>query len=245
MYSKGALTEETLEHFVKSNLAVKPSDIVQLSSDMKDDDVTLFGKLLSICRMQCGEASANLNEAVDRCLVSGRTHFALCLMEGGAVPADPSSVSHAFELLLKRPETYEVVVRQATPQIRAEFLIRCLAAENERFLKITLGAGPIKSNAVDLSLVMMSHLIATNYYLITKLISSGASPDGLPSSLPPLKAVFKGTTLTRDLQARVACTLIENGADVKNLFGPYHDPMSPVHVATKLALETGLSCLVL
>ena len=42
-------------------------------------------------------------------------------------------------------------------------------------------------------------------------------------------------------QVEILILLIEEGADIKRMCCAYSDPMSPVHVATKLAFESGLT----
>ena len=240
LYSKGIiLTEELLDKFIDCKLQVKTTDLVKLASEMKEEHLPLFVKILSVCKSQCSKKfSLSLRDIVDKSLLA-KPSFAICLFEEGATPTRDAS-SLAFEFLLKKPQTYERVVIKCLPHVRAEFAAKCLTAGDEDLLKVTLESGPINSDLIDLSLIMCSKILDTNVSYVSKLIRTGASPDGVGGSTPPLKAVFKASALSRDSQVKVACILIGNEADIKNLSSAFHDPMSPVHAATKLALETGI-----
>ena len=105
----------------------------------------------------------------------------------------------------------------------------------------TILTGPIDSCAIDLARIMTSKLLLNRLDYVSVFINSGASPNGIAGNVTPIAAALRASQLPRRRQVDIVSILLDNGADIKNLSSAYQDPMSPVHVATKLALETGLT----
>ena len=247
VYSKGVLTEPILDMLVQCNLLVKQLDIVQLVVLLDEElELSLFQRLVSICEAQSmSSIQSSLSDSLDKALLSKKEVFASYLLSKGVTPTHVSS-SLAYDLLLSSPycvpsapsEDFKRIVCTCGPDVRAEFAAKSLAASHVSLFHQVLSSGSLDSSRVDLSSIVSLVLMNEDMKYLDEFLDTGACPDGVPGGSPPLAAVFRESLLTRETQVLLVVILVERGAAVKNLTNAFPDPMSPIHVATKLVLET-------
>lgn len=226
---------------IQCNILVSPSDLASIVEDMKPKrDFPLFERLISVCRAQSSD-TCNLSEVLDKALIAKNNPFAVHLLTVENVTPTLGSSSVAFNLLQNRPiPLFRKISSLAPPEVRADFAAKAVAASNVVYFDMALASGELKSSRVDLSLIVSVGLLNKDRRFLTAFLTTGASPDGVVGSPAPLTAVFRGSSLTHEAQVHVVIVLIEAGASIKHLSSAFTDPMSPLHVATKLVLETGI-----
>ncbi|XP_019859701.1 PREDICTED: uncharacterized protein LOC100635005, partial [Amphimedon queenslandica] len=250
VYTRGVLTEPILDMLVQCNLQVKQTDVVQLVSALQESELSLFQRLVSICEAQsttsCESAFSHL---LDRSLLSKNRTFATYLISKGVTPTRLSSAL-AFEMLMEfnssQNEDIIKIANACSPDVRAEFAAKSLAMSNLQLFHEILDTGPLHSCYIDISTFICSPLMNEEMKYLNRFLDTGACPNGMVGSTSPMVAIFQGNTLnretpvplSRETQVLLVVILIERGASVINLTGAFPDPMSPVHVATKLVLET-------
>ena len=250
VYTRGVLTEPILDMLVQCNLQVKQTDVVQLVSALQESELSLFQRLVSICEAQsttsCESAFSHL---LDRSLLSRNRTFATYLISKGVTPTRLSSAL-AFDMLMElnsaQNEDIIKIANACSPDVRAEFAAKSLAVSNLQLFHEILDTGALHSCYIDISTFICSPLMNEEMKYLNRFLDTGACPNGMVGSTSPMVAIFQGNTLnretpvplTRETQVLLVVILIERGASVINLTGAFPDPMSPVHVATKLVLET-------
>lgn len=90
---------------------------------------------------------------------------------------------------------------------------------------------------VDLGQLMSTKLI-NHPQLILKMIDAGVNPNGL-GERRPLAEVQQQTSLTLNRRMDLICLLLEKGCDCTDLCAGSKIHTTPVHVATRIGLESG------
>ena len=93
---------------------------------------------------------------------------------------------------------------------------------------------------VDLGALVNTDLVK-HPELIKQLIDAGVNPNGCSESENhPLAEIMKLTHLSPKERIKLLCLFLENGADCSYLCHGSQYKTTPVHVATRLALEAGM-----
>lgn len=236
-YSMSLLNSSVLTVLVHLNLQVNASDITQLAHDCKNDEFDLFQKLVITC-VKRSKLKFDFSDALEKAAITNKSNFASFLLKLGAKPSKIAAPL-LFDLLKSERSLLKTILDSCSPDVRAELVVKGLVSNDINLLLDAVESGRINSASIDLSKVMSSKILVENLHYIPKLIQTGACPDGVDGSTPPIVSVFGENHLSRHCQVDIVCILLENGAAINNLSNAFTDPMSPVHVATKLALETG------
>ena len=122
------------------------------------------------------------------------------------------------------------------PSALVELLIQAKQFDTAKMLLRIPGI--IKPDKFDLGMVMSD--IAQHPDLIQELIKVGANPDGC-NVKKPLVEIMKLTHLPYDKKINLLCLLLKNGANCTHLCHSSQHTTTPLHVATNLALESGMT----
>lgn len=105
-----------------------------------------------------------------------------------------------------------------------------------------LECGEINYELLDLGSLMESSSLPTDPGLMEKLLTSGASPNGLPDTqLHPIDAVFYSLKQhDPKRKAMLVHTLVNYGANLSQACHPRKEGTTVIHKATELAISTGI-----
>lgn len=134
----------------------------------------------------------------------------------------------------------EYVANECDPFLRTDTLKKCLTTGAKQHIVILLKSGKILPGNIDLSEFVLSPAVLKKPELVEDLIKVGISPLGFGSNHSPITVLFSSKSATPSQLARIGEVLISHGASMEEMKRAYDEKMTPVHVATKIALETGL-----
>ena len=137
------------------------------------------------------------------------------------------------------PLVGQYVANGLDPKTRTKELQLSLTADNKTAVTLLLRSGPIVPKKFDLSNFITSSAILKNPEFIGELIKAGVSPVGVSPNRTPLSVLFSSKDISNSQLLRLAEALISHGAPVDLMKKPSEETTTPVHIATKLALETG------
>ena len=135
-------------------------------------------------------------------------------------------VSVITSLLSNSRALAEQIAKEAREQVRVCMVEKGLLTKDVQLLTLAIESGSIDGKPV--SLVNHCEFLSRNPRILTILVNVGCSP-------PSLSAMLEQKTPDR---MEMACFLVSHGADIQQL---QKDEDSPVHIATKVAIETGKS----
>ena len=123
---------------------------------------------------------------------------------------------------------------------RTEYLMNSLVKCDLAASESLLDSGPINPENINICKIVTLPQLSKITSLFPRLFDEGVSPHG-PSdaSTPPIVLLLQSKCVSRLCLAKLAEVLFNYGVSVAHISLPYKDDLSPVHAATKLALDTG------
>lgn len=182
----------------------------------------------------------SLTAICDEVMNTKKLHFISLLVKSGATPNPESILEYADFSKLDSVLT-KYVASSCSPTSRTKLLCCILqTGTTKEAIEVTLKSGPLLVEDIDLSTIITSSLLVHHTEILHDLlhiVPSSSLP--LPSASPALSILFSSKFPSRLQQAQLAHSLICFGADINLLSHAYSESLGPLHVATKLALETG------
>ena len=189
------------------------------------------------------DIQSSLTSICVQILSTKKIPFISTLIKNGATP--PSESILEFSDFFKLDSVLSKYVSNACmPESRTKLFCTVLqSGGTKESIDVLLQSGPVLVQDIDLSAIITSSLLL-HHTEILKELHSITPPSDLPvtSSASKALSVLLGSKLPSQLQqAQLADSLIKFGANISGLPQVYSEPLTPVHAATKLALETGQS----
>ena len=224
---KGLLDPLILGVLFKKGMLIKKKDI---DFALRVCDKCLWGSYLPCMLLQMTTEPIDLEELLRSSIASSNVSSFQLLLGIGA-PINNNTLSFLFRKTPNRAMIKEFA--KLSCEIRAELI--SLGLQNGRgneVVSLVLSCGPIDASSVDIS-ALTKRIVKLEY--IDLLIEAGAPVDGLHFS--SVKSALLSNVHTKHSKASMICFLLKKGAKTvhMSLGGG-----SPLHVATTLALQSGL-----
>ena len=230
------LSEELLLALLRCGTMANLSDVDVGVQKLKNNQEPLFKIIVDRC-IECSKGNKiNWNSVCENALKLGKTAFVTLLLNYGATP-HPKDVLSVVDAKKMDPKLGGYVAQSSSVQARTQLLKEALSSTNTDIAKVAMESGEIDIQSIDLSDCITSHAVVRNVNLLRSLLKAGVEPNGTRGDTVQL--VLKSKSIPREIQAQVVGVLLEWGADVVQVCSAYEEQMSPIHAATKLALETG------
>lgn len=189
------------------------------------------------------DIQSSLTSICVQILSTKKIPFISTLVKNGATPPSENILEHSDFFKLDSVLS-KYVSNSCKPESRTKLFCTVLqSGGTKESIDVLLQSGPVLIQDIDLSAIITSSLLL-HHTEILKELHSLTPPSDLPvtSSASKALSVLLGSKLPSQLQqAQLADSLIKLGANISGLPQAYSEPLSPVHAATKLALETGQS----
>lgn len=169
-----------------------------------------------------------------------KLHFISLLVKSGATPNPESILEYADFSKLDSILT-KYVAASCSPASRTKLFCCILQTGTTKdAVEVTLHSGPLLIEDINLSTIITSSLLVHHTEILNDLYAiTPLSSLPLSSASPALNIIFTSKFPSRLQQVQLAESLIKFGADINLLSNAYSESLGPLHVATKLALETG------
>lgn len=176
---------------------------------------------------------------------SKKLNFVSLLVKYGATPSadnilECTDFSKLDSILVK------YVTTSCSPERRTKLLFDILqsGSSSKEEIEGILKSGEILPDQVNLSTIITSPFLVQNHDILVTLFNYGVSASSSVTSSSTttttvMSTVFRSKTLSRLQQAQLAELLVYHGAKLDDLSVAYSEPLGPLHIAIKLALETG------
>ena len=231
------LTEVLLHALLRNGTVVKQKDIDQAIVKLKTTQCS-FLQVMIDNYLRHNVAPLDMSLLCKDALRHEKTNFVTLLISYGAKPDPKEIILYRNSRKNMDPKlAYYIAQGQSVPD-RTILLKSALSSTNIEIAKAALDAGPIDPASVDLSECITSPALLRNPDLLKKLLRCKVVPGGSKNNT--LSLVLKDKMITREQQAEVVQLLLEWGAEVQQVCEAYEEQMTPIHAATKLALETGI-----
>lgn len=228
------LTLPLLQALLNCGTKVEDIDVRLAMTKFNKDHTPLLKLLIDKCQ---DKKLLNWDELCCHAIKKQITPFVTLLIGYGAKP-DPNDVMQIVDHKKMNTKLGAYIVYNGSVELRTQLLKEALASGNAEMARIALDSGEIDPSTIDLSSCITSPAIVRNGELLGKLLQTGVTPNGIKDE-KAMSLVLQLKSLSRDQQAHVVLRLLEYGGDISQLSSAYEEPMSPVHAATKLTLETG------
>lgn len=187
------------------------------------------------------ESQSSLTTICNQILDTKKLPFISMLVKNGATPSSESILEFADFFKLDSILSKHIS-KDCKPESRTR-LFSCVlqSGGTKDSVEVLLKSGPLLIKNIDLPGIITSSLLVHHTEILSELYSMTPVSD-LPVTDSASKAlsVLLGSKFPSLLQqAQLADTLIKFGATISGLSLAYSESLSPVHAATKLALETG------
>lgn len=184
-----------------------------------------------------GRKQLDWNALCEQALSLRKATFVMLLISCGAKPS-PLAVLKVVDSKKMDPKLASYIAQGSSVKARTQLLMEALSSTNIEMAEVALDSGEIDPNCINLSDCITAPDIVRNQQLLRKLLKAGVSPNG-SGRQNTVALVLQNKALLRDQQVHLVCALLEWGADVSQICTAYEEQMSPIHAATKLALESG------
>lgn len=176
-------------------------------------------------------------------LVKEKLYFVPLLIKLGAKP-NPIDIAKDNKFHRLDPITAEYVAKGCNAYYRTLALKESLAESAKFHASLIVGMDD-EDNGIIVEDFDLTDYITTSIFLkkpelVENLIKAGVSPLGHRNDPTPLSHLCSSKEVTHSQLARLGEILISHGASIQDLKITFEDRMTPAHIATKLALETGL-----
>ena len=229
------LTEALLHGLLRNGTVVKHQDIDQAIVKLKTTQCS-FLQVMIDNYLQHNNTPLDMRILCRVALLHEKTNFVALLISYGAKP-DPKEILDKISRKNMDPKLADYIAQGKSVPDRTILLKDALSSTNIEMAEAALDAGPIDPASVDLSECITSPALVRNPDLLKKLLRCKVVPGGSKNNT--LSLVLKDKMITREQQAEVVRLLLEWGAEVQQVCEAYEEQMTPIHAATKLALETG------
>ena len=171
-------------------------------------------------------------EVCNKLLASKKLYFVPLFLPLGAKPSPTTILDlKPFHELENSVAMY--VAKSCDPTLRTKILQSCLSEGNKYHVGLVMSSGEFLPQEINLSKFILSPALLKKPELVEDLIDAGVSPIRAASML------FSAKSVSRSQLTRIGEILITHGASIEEIRLVYEEKMPPVHIATKLALETG------
>ena len=175
---------------------------------------------------------------------SKKLNFVSLLVKYGATPS-ADNILEVIDFSKLDSILAQYVATSCSPERRTKLLFDTLqsGSSTKEEIESILKSGEILPDQVNLSTIITSPFLIQNHDILVTLFQYGipaSSPiSSSTATVTPMSAVFRSKTLSRLQQAQLAELLVHHGAKLDDLSVVYSESLGPLHIATKLALETG------
>lgn len=239
LFENIAIDLQTLQAVIRLGATISLSNVEKAIEHMNDDKVLVLESAVKVCDPKPeGEI---LTALCKQTLSLKKPTLAAFLISQGAHP-DNESVIKAVDT--KNPNEGLVAFLLSTPGgctcLFKHSLSKSSLSLAQKCLNLHDGSSSTFSQEIDLGHFLKSSkdLLCQTPDLLDRLLKIGVNPDGLTDSNRPIDAVL---ALPKDFaqKARLICTLIESGADLKKATYPRSQGTTIFHIATEMAIEKG------
>ena len=179
-------------------------------------------------------------EICNMLIYSKKFYFVPFFLEIGAEPS-PYTIIEVMPYHELDNSVAEYVAFACDSNFRTKVLHKCLSTGSKYHINVLLNSGRVIVNDINLSDHILSPILLRKPEIVEDLIKVGVSSLGSTIQRTPLSVLFASETVSSSQLVRVGEILITHGASIDDLKVANEEKMTPVHIATKLALETGLN----
>ena len=176
---------------------------------------------------------------------SKKLNFVSLLVKYGATPS-ADNILECTDFSKLDSILVQYVTTTCSPERRTKLLFDILqsGSSTKEEIEGILISGEILPDQVNLSTIITSPFLVQNHDILVTLFNYGVSASSSITSSSTttttvMSTVFRSKTLSRLQQAQLAELLVYHGAKLDDLSVAYSEPLGPLHIAIKLALETG------
>ena len=229
---------QLLKAFIARDYTVTIKDLksaVEISNKDNIEHIKLltekFGK-----RKELKQATTDICNTL---FISKKLYFVPFFLNIGAEPP-PIHIIRYVPFRTLDSTIAEYVGAVCDQNFRTKVLHQCLTDGARQHSEILINSGKLIADDINLSDCIVSASLLKKPELVEDLIKAGVSPLGTSIRTTPLSVLCSSKDVTHSQLVHIGGILITHGASIHDLKILQEDKMSPVHVATKLALETGL-----
>ena len=239
LLEKPDINLQTLQAVIKLGATITLNNIEKAIKHITDDKELVLEHAMKACDPQPeGEILTSLCK---QALTLNKPMLSAFLISQGANP-DSESIIKAVDtknpneglisFLLSTPGGCTCLLKHSFSKLSLSLAQKCLNLQDS--------SSSTFSQEIDLGHFLKSSkdLLCQTPDLLDRLLKIGVNPDGLTDSNRPTDAVL---ALPKDFaqKARLICTLIESGADLKKATYPRSQGTTIFHIAIEMAIEKG------
>ena len=184
---------------------------------------------------------ASMTQICQEIMDTKKLHFISLLISHGATP--PAHNILEFADFSKLDSVLARYIAKYCSSVERTKLISTIleVGGNIEVLEYALTTGPISPENINLPKIVSCNLILAYPTFLRKLLEAGlASSQDCLTTTSAMEVLYRSKTPTRLQLAQISDILIKHGANLESLSAAYSEPLTPIHIATKLSIETGM-----